>query len=450
MIRLSNIKHFAIMTSSIVCINAFSVVTSQAGVLFRPTCNDPETSINCTINTEYKEIYIYDEITDKDFDTIAYYASQLSIHQPFPKIILNSYGGSTYAAMGIGRILRWKKASAITHDIFNPEHTPLCFSACVLVAAGAVERNLDVIGVHTGYSSKRIKGEQYIKLDISKETIEDVNSYYVEMGINKEIIDIEKDTPSDKLEIFRFELEVPLERQKIHQLGFRVRGSDSLDVERIGKRRESLKWSNGSLNPIAKTGDVDAQYRLGKTALHGLDGRPANRDAASYWLNKAADQDDIRALHLLGVTYSFGYDEFEIDKNKAFSYYLRAAKLGSGPSQNNLAWAYFKGEGVEKNLYEAIYWATKATERGDHFSYGTLGTIRFETDFFQHDDVETYMWLKLGTDFMPKGKSRDSDLKTLELLKSRMTGDQIARGDVLVKNWKPLKQAESQMRDKDD
>ena len=124
--------------------------------------------------------------------------------------------------------------------------------------------------------------------------------------------------------------------------------------------------------------------------------------------------------------------------------------MGNGASQNNLAWAYYKGEGVEKNLYEAIYWATKATERGDYFSYGTLGAIRFETDVFVTDDVETYKWLKLGTDLMPRGDGRDADLKLLAKLKSRMTEDQIRRGDELVKSWKPLVQSSSQMRDKDD
>lgn len=427
------------------------VATSAlGGTIIKPDCFAEKNFAQCISDGRIEQIYIFDEIDDKDLQRIAIIASQLPPTKPFPKVVLNSDGGIVDAAIGIGRLLRWRKASVETHDIFQPERTPMCFSACILVAAGAVERNLDVIGIHSGYLNKRIKGERFEATKLSEETKKRIDDYYIEMGVSPEVIEIQDKTPSEKMARFYFVLEQPLERQKIHQLGFRMRGSNSTDVERLGKRDELAKWSNGSLNQVAKLGDVDAQFKLGKNALHGLNGFPQDLNAALYWLNKAADNNDTRALHLLAVSYSFGYDGLTVNKKLAAEYYLRAAKLGYGGSQNNLAWAYFKGDGVEKNLYEAIYWATKATERGDYFSYGSLGAIRFETDVFVRDDIETYFWLKLGTDLMPKGSGYENDMKMLNTLKSRMTNEQISKADELVKQWKPLKQGTEQMRDKDD
>jgi hypothetical protein len=114
--------------------------------------------------------YIFDEIDDKDLQRIGIFASQLPPTKPFPKVVLNSDSGIVDAAVEIWRLLLWRKASVETHDIFQPERTPMCFSSCILVAAGAVERNLDVIGIHSGYTSKRIKGERFEATKLSDET----------------------------------------------------------------------------------------------------------------------------------------------------------------------------------------------------------------------------------------------------------------------------------------
>ncbi len=421
-----------------------------AGVYMNPDCRKSDDPERCMAEGSVEQIYIFDRIERRDFEAIAFFASQLPIEKPFPKVILNSAGGSIFPSIGIGRILRWRKASVETHDIFAPEKTPMCVSSCVLIAAGAVERNLDTIGVHSGYTKNRIKGEKYDYEDLDPEVTAIVNAYYLEMGIAPEIVEIEKNTPFNKMTYFDFELEKPLEEQKIHQLGFRMRGSDARDVERISLREQKKQGTTGSLDDLASKNDPDAQYKMGFNLLHGVNGWRKNIHRGLAWLNKAADQGNVNALHLLGTTYSYGYEGVKIDKKKAYEYYLRAAKLGFGPSQNNLGWSYYKGDGVKKNLYEAIYWVTKATERGDYFSYGSLGAIRLQTDVFVRDDIETYMWLRMGTNKMPNGKAQDHDLKLLAKVKSRMTSSQIGIADRLANEWEPLKRAATQMRDKDD
>lgn len=429
---------------------SFLAFPAFAGVLVRPDCFSEEVPANCVAAEKIEVIYIFDKIADPDFDRIAFIATQLPQDKPFPKVILNSAGGSLTAGIGIGRILRWRRASVETHDLFAPEKSPMCYSACVVIAAGAVERNLDIVGIHTGHKKQRIKGEKISHLALNEATTRRLHDYYLEMGINPEIIEIEKATPTEKMTYFEFLPEQPLEKQKIYQLGFRMRGANNIDIERISRREKAEKKSSGSLDDLAARNDPHAQYLMGYNLLHGLDGWRKDVAMALGWLNKAADQNDTSALHTLATTYSFGYQGVPVDHQKAASYYLRGAKLGNAASQNNLAWAYYKGEGVDKNLFEAIYWATKATERGDYFSYGSLGAIRLETDVFVRDDIETYKFLKLGTDLMAEGAARDADLKQLDKVKSRMTDEQIKKGDQLVADWNPLVQSQIQMRDKDD
>lgn len=444
-------RFFVLLYSLLSFTVIFSVSTSTfAGVLLLDDCKELQDRANCIAKGNVHSIYIFDKITDDDFHSIAFFATQLPIDKPFPKIILNALGGSMDAAIGIGRILRWRNASAQTQDIFNKNELPMCYSACVLIAAGAVERNLDVIGLHSGLRRKHINRENYERIPLPKESVDRVHNYYREMGISNEIIEIEKATPFHDIRYIYYDPDTPLKQQLIYQLGFRMNSPSLDEVTDIKNRLNNRRISNGSLDELAKRGDAEAQFKLGSNLFYGSNSWSKNTERGIFWLKQSAEQNNTDALHLLGVIYSQGLDNITINETEAFSYYLKAASLGLGSSQNNVAWAYYNGEGVEKNIFEAIYWATKATERGDFFSYGTLGAIRLKTDVFVKDDIETYKWLKLGTDLMPNGSGRDDDLQLLEILKKRMTADQITQGDRRAKNWKPLLQSKNQMRNKDD
>ena len=50
------------------------------------------------------------------------------------------------AAIEIGRILRSRKASIEGRDVFFPDRLAMCNSACVSLAAGAIERQFDEVG----------------------------------------------------------------------------------------------------------------------------------------------------------------------------------------------------------------------------------------------------------------------------------------------------------------
>jgi TPR repeat protein len=91
----------------------------------------------------------------------------------------------------------------------------------------------------------------------------------------------------------------------------------------------------------------------------------------------------------------------------------------------------------------------RSVEQGEAFAYGSLAVMRYHGNGFVRDDVETYKWFKLATLNMPKGKAHDDDNKKFEKLKLRMKPAQIAEGDRLAEEWKPLKQTNRRMGNKE-
>ena len=87
------------------------------------------------------------------------------------------------------------------------------------------------------------------------------------------------------------------------------------------RKQEDLK----ALRAAAEDGDLDAQYRLGRSYYYGDDGAPKDEKQAFYWLQKAAEGDSIAAQYYLGLCYIRGVG---VEKDMA-----RAVELFSGAAQ---------------------------------------------------------------------------------------------------------------------
>jgi hypothetical protein len=188
----------------------------------RMKCGDDEMDGNCIAAGRVEYIYLFNKIKMTDFEKLAYVATQLPIDAPFPLVLLNSDGSDLDAAIGIGRILRWRKASVETYDISYGREPSKCYSGCVLIAAGAVNRKLSMIGLHSGYI--KLDGpEDDISLykPMSDETVKRIHDYYKEMGISEEVIEVEKSTPFWEMSRFFYNKDLDDNRQKIIQWGFR-------------------------------------------------------------------------------------------------------------------------------------------------------------------------------------------------------------------------------------
>ena len=101
------------------------------------------------------------------------------------------------------------------------------------------------------------------------------------------------------------------------------------------------------LQPLAESGEPEAQYRLAVQYQAGL-GVVQNPLQAYHWMRAAAEQNHDLALHGLGIMYLYGEC---VDKNEteAARWLQRAADRGLPGSMAALAGMYEQGLGVEKN-----------------------------------------------------------------------------------------------------
>ena len=90
-----------------------------------------------------------------------------------------------------------------------------------------------------------------------------------------------------------------------------------LDAEGLGKAEQLL-------TPLAKEGDVKAQYRLGLFYMLG-EGVPQDTEKSVYWLTLASKQQHVDSALALGNMYSSGTG-VEINTEKAIKWIELAQK----------------------------------------------------------------------------------------------------------------------------
>lgn len=436
-----------IRTSAIaMALMCLSPIKAHAEIHVGWKCNGEPSKEICASKGGLEYIYIYGRINEELALAIATIDGLLPLNVKFPIIYLNSGGGQIVSARHIGRILRRRGAEVTTYDPLHPEFVAQCSSACSLIAAGAVTRNLNRVGLHSGSRVERERGKE-IRLPLSEEDIALDEAYFEEMGLNPRVMQIVRETSNEKMSVFRYDPEKPLEDQEIFKLGFRMHPAAPDEADRI--KRAWKESATDKLIEQYKKGDGSAAHKI---AFIFLDKNKDEKELSLglRYLNKASDLGNHSATHNLAVAYANGRYGLTVDKKKAVSLYLIAAKAGFAPSQNNLGWMYYKGEGTAKNLPEAIYWVTRAAEQGEPFAYGSLGSIRADGNGFKRDYVEAYKWLSLAVQHMPEGKARDSDGAKLKQLMKLMSDKQIRDGEAAVEHWNKTRETVPGMKDKDD
>ena len=141
---------------------------------------------------------------------------------------------------------------------------------------------------------------------------------------------------------------------------------------------EALHW----IRKAAEQGHLQAQYKLALDYENGT-GVRADFSEAAKWYRKAAEQGHVEAQYKLALAYENGYGITQ-DLSEAVKWYhkaaeqgyveasrhlqsaevLLAAQNGNAEAQYNLALAYENGNGMTKDLSEAVKWYRKAAEQG--------------------------------------------------------------------------------------
>lgn len=120
-------------------------------------------------------------------------------------------------------------------------------------------------------------------------------------------------------------------------------------------------------------GDAYSQYRLGVICQNG-EGVEKDLAKALYWYKKAAAQNYLPAVNIMGWTYQKGLG-VEIDLKKAVAFYRKAGDRGFAPAQDNMGWMYQTGQGVPRNYERAFAWYKKAADQNHANAQNNLGIM---------------------------------------------------------------------------
>ena len=143
----------------------------------------------------------------------------------------------------------------------------------------------------------------------------------------------------------------------------------------------------------AKTGNVNAQYTLGRYYFLGLNGIKQSYSKAAYWWEKAAEQGHSNAQFNLGICYSDGKG-VEQSYSKAAYWYERAAEQGDSKAQYNIGVCYYNGNGVEQSYSKAAYWYKKAAEQGHSVAQFNLGTCYYNGNGVEKSKTNAIYWFR--------------------------------------------------------
>lgn len=91
-------------------------------------------------------------------------------------------------------------------------------------------------------------------------------------------------------------------------------------------------------------------------------------------LYKLVEWNNAEAMNIRGAMYYEGRGEKQ-DQERAVYWYSKAAEKGSSLAMSNLGYAYFYGNGVEVDIKEAYKYFSMAVQRGEWDAYIMLGDM---------------------------------------------------------------------------
>jgi len=142
-----------------------------------------------------------------------------------------------------------------------------------------------------------------------------------------------------------------------------------------------------------------------------------------------AESGDTDAQYGLGMMYGNGFG-VDMDDALAIKWYGSAAEQGHAGAQCNLAVMHQNGWGVPLNEEEAVRLFSQAAEQGVAEAMVALGR-HYAMDFSEaYDPVAAYKWFGLAALL----DDIDANAKQ-EMIANRMTAEQVADGNALVESW---------------
>lgn len=184
-------------------------------------------------------------------------------------------------------------------------------------------------------------------------------------------------------------------------------------------------------------GPVSAGYEEGTAAY-----RRGDYVTAMQELRPLADIGHLGAHTLLGDLYRDGLG-VRPDYAEAVRHYRWSSERGHCPAMFALARMYHLGRGADRDHAAALAWYRAAARRGHVWAQFTLASFYEKGLLVPKDDVRAYFWFSLlaagprtADDFADTVRRRLA-AESIEIIRDRMTSDQIAETLRLVEEWTP-------------
>jgi len=182
----------------------------------------------------------------------------------------------------------------------------------------------------------------------------------------------------------------------------------------------------------------------GANDLHLLNKATADRLGIAVTFNTASQRRRATEAYSEGLKATEGPSPA---MEAAAQFYRQSAVLGFAGAQNNLGDLYETGKGVPKSDKLAVYWYTRAAERGEPTAYFSLASILAEGAVDPEVLVEALKYAALAYNFMPEGHNKSEAEVLAKTLRAKLSSNDIERVRELVARWMPLYQEEHLMGD---
>ena len=149
--------------------------------------------------------------------------------------------------------------------------------------------------------------------------------------------------------------------------------------------------------------------------------------------------ENTRDLYLQALLKQCGENP---DPEEAFRLYQASADLGFAGAQNNLGDHYERGEVVPQSDVGAVYWYTRAAERGEPTAYLGLASVLGNSDAGDDLLVEALKYAVLAKALLPDGGSKDLATLLEGLIAAKLSRSSHEDFTNRLKNWEPLFQEE--------
>jgi uncharacterized protein len=118
-------------------------------------------------------------------------------------------------------------------------------------------------------------------------------------------------------------------------------------------------------------------------------------------IKSLAAEGNPKAQHNLGALYLSG-EGVEKNLDNALHWFRLAAEQGLVVAQHNLGSLYLQGTGMPADPIEAVHWFLQAAMQGDPRSQYSLGALYFEGMGVDKNFRKSYIWLSLALQVAPK------------------------------------------------